>query len=134
MSLNDAGALVSDFLDVLYVWHVWAFSILRFRSATHSDRTGGYGGGTDVSVYYRHAGAYAVVILTLSCSSAIIPPSLRWDRGKRKWPRLSWLTFILTCGTIGMLTFVVTGPLWRTAVPQAAPHHGNGLYAGGGLL
>ncbi len=55
VSLNDAGKLVR-FLDVR---HVGYQLILRFRSATHSDRTGGYGGGIDVSIYYRHAGAYA---------------------------------------------------------------------------
>lgn len=61
MSLNDAGALVSDFwMSYMLACGVQLYPAL-FRSATHSDRTGGYGGGTDVSVYYRHAGAYAVV-------------------------------------------------------------------------
>ncbi len=84
MSLN-AGALVVG-LDV-YMFGMWAFKLYPalFDLQRISDRTGGYGGGTDVSVYYRHAGAYAVVILTLGFFSSAIytPPSLRWDRSKR---------------------------------------------------
>ncbi len=96
------------------VWHVGVqLYPALFVCSLHSDRTGGYGGGTDVSVYYRHAGAYAVVYSDAGLLlSAILPPppSLPLGSQQTKVASPKLVNFILTCGTIGtMLTFVVTG-------------------------
>ncbi|VEA59105.1 TsgA protein -like protein [Salmonella enterica subsp. salamae] len=120
------------FLDVLYVWHVGVqLYPALFRSATHSDRTGGYVGGTDVSVYYRHAGAYAVVYSDAGFfSSAIYTSIITLGSQQTKVASPKLVNFILTCGTIGtMLTFVVTGPIVAHSGPRAALLTANGLYA-----
>ncbi|SUG12852.1 TsgA protein -like protein [Salmonella enterica subsp. arizonae] len=94
MSLNDAGALVSDFW-MSYMFGMWAFSfILRFFDLQRILTV--LAGMATVLMYLFITGTQAHMpwfILTLASSPApFIPPSLRWDRSKRKWPRLSWST------------------------------------------
>ncbi|EEL9069964.1 MFS transporter TsgA [Salmonella enterica] len=131
MSLNDAGALVSDFW-MSYMFGMWAFSfILRFFDL---QRILTVLAGMAALMYLFITGTQAHMpwfILTLGFfSSAIYTSIITLGSQQTKVASPKLVNFILTCGTIGtMLTFVVTGPIVAHSGPQAALLTANGLYA-----
>ncbi|KDS04369.1 TsgA protein -like protein [Salmonella enterica subsp. enterica] len=132
MSLNDAGALVSDFW-MSYMFGMWAFSfILRFFDLQRILTV--LAGMAAVLMYLFITGTQAHMpwfILTLGFfSSAIYTSIITLGSQQTKVASPKLVNFILTCGTIGtMLTFVVTGPIVAHSGPQAALLTANGLYA-----
>lgn len=133
MSLNDAGALVSDFW-MSYMFGMWAFSfILRFFDLQRILTV--LAGMAAVLMYLFITGTQAPhmpwFILTLGFfSSAIYTSIITLGSQQTKVASPKLVNFILTCGTIGtMLTFVVTGPIVAHSGPQAALLTANGLYA-----
>ncbi|EFV0437323.1 MFS transporter TsgA [Salmonella enterica] len=132
MSLNDAGALVSDFW-MSYMFGMWAFSfILRFFDLQRILTV--LAGMATVLMYLFITGTQAHMpgfILTLGFfSSAIYTSIITLGSQQTKVASPKLVNFILTCGTIGtMLTFVVTGPIVAYSGPQAALLTANGLYA-----
>ncbi|NRM20482.1 MFS transporter TsgA [Salmonella enterica subsp. enterica serovar Typhi] len=132
MSLNDAGALVSDFW-MSYMFGMWAFSfILRFFDLQRILTV--LAGMAAILMYLFITGTQAHMpwfILTLGFfSSAIYTSIITLGSQQTKVASPKLVNFILTCGTIGtMLTFVVTGPIVAHSGPQAALLTANGLYA-----
>lgn len=132
MSLNDAGALVSDFW-MSYMFGMWAFSfILRFFDLQRILTV--LAGMAAVLMYLFITGTQAHMpwfILTLGFfSSAIYTSIITLGSQQTKVASPKLVNFILTCGTIGtMLTFVITGPIVAHSGPQAALLTANGLYA-----
>lgn len=132
MSLNDAGALVSNFW-MSYMVGMWIFSfILRFFDLQRILMV--LAGAATVLMYFFNTGEPAHLawfILALGFfSSAIYTTIITLGSLQTKVASPKLVNFVLTCGTIGtMLTFVVTGPIVASSGPHAALQTANGLYA-----
>ncbi len=134
MSLNDAGALVSDFW-MSYMFGMWAFSfILRFFDLQRILTV--LAGMAAVLMYLFITGTQAHMpwfILTLGFfSSAIYTSIITLGSQQTKVASPKLVNFILTCGTIGtMLTFVVTGPICSAQRPTGGVTHREWSVCGG---
>lgn len=132
MSIEEAGALVSNFWTV-YMVGMWIFSfILRFFDLQRIVTV--LAALSTVMMYLfvttEQVGMLSMYILGLGfVSSAIYTTLITLGSLQTKVSSPKLVNFILTCGTIGtMLTFIVTGPIVAKSGAHAALATANGLY------